>query len=336
MPQVAVVILNYNGREHLKSYLPSVVRYSTPHEIIVADNASTDDSIHFLKENYPDIRLIELKENTGYTGGYNRALEQIESDYAILLNSDIEVTDNWINPIINQMESDKSIAAAQPKILSWKEKGKFEYAGASGGFIDKLGYPFCRGRIFDAIENDEHQYDDAREIFWASGACMFVRTSAFKDAGGLDEEYFAHMEEIDLCWRFRHQGLKAMVFPESTVYHLGGGTLDYGNPRKTYLNFRNNLFTLYKNLPAGELGMVFIARFILDFVAIFQFAFKGKTEAAQKVFQAWGAFMSARKRLKERRKQIQPSAEFPSTVYTGSIVVEHFIRHKKRFKDIQI
>ncbi|MCB0509691.1 MAG: glycosyltransferase family 2 protein, partial [Bacteroidetes bacterium] len=249
MKRVAIVILNWNGKHWLEKFLASVLTYSDPSfcDVIVADNASTDNSLEFLKENFPDVQTIVFEKNHGFTGGYNRALKSLEHEYFVLLNSDIEVSKNWIEPIIRLMDGDKLIAACQPKILDYNKRDYFEYAGASGGYIDFLGYPFCRGRIFDALEKDEGQYDDAKRVFWASGACLFVRSEVYKKLGGLDEYFFAHMEEIDLCWRMQNEGYHVWVEPLSKVYHVGGGTLQSDSPKKTYLNFRNNLFLILKN-----------------------------------------------------------------------------------------
>jgi len=269
--KTAVVILNWNGKDWLKKFLPTVLRYSTDATIFVADNGSTDDSKSFLTQEFPTVKVIKNKENLGFAGGYNKVLSQINAEYYVLLNSDVEVTEGWISPIIKLMDSDKNIAACQPKLLDYNNKGKFEYSGASGGFIDNLGYPFCRGRVFDSLEEDKGQYNDAIEIFWATGACLFIRESHFWEAGGLDEDFFAHQEEIDLCWRLKNKGYKIMVVPKSVVYHVGGGTLSVGSPFKTHLNLRNNLFMLFKNLPIAFLFIVIPIRLLLDGVAALTF-----------------------------------------------------------------
>jgi hypothetical protein len=237
----------------------------------VADNASRDDSVDFVKSNFPSVKIIINASNGGYAKGYNDALKQIDAEYFVLINSDIEVTEDWLSPIINLMDSNKKIAACQPKLLDYKKRNTFEYAGASGGFIDNLGYPFCRGRIFDDIEQDNGQYNDAIEVFWATGACLFVRASHYNVVGGLDEDFFAHQEEIDLCWRLKNKGYKVMVEPKSVVFHVGGGTLNSGSPFKTHLNFRNNLFMLFKNLPSSYLFTTIPTRLVLDGVAAFTF-----------------------------------------------------------------
>jgi GT2 family glycosyltransferase len=264
--QIAVVILNWNGEKLFDTFLPSVLQNSATEniEIIVADNASSDHSVEHIRKNYPSVKIISLESNYGFAEGYNQTLKKLKADYFVLLNSDVKVTPNWIESCIAIFEADKTIAAVQPKILSYNEPENFEYAGAGGGFIDKFGYPFCRGRILNRIERDSGQYNHKSPIFWASGACMFVRAEAFKTAGGFDGDFWAHMEEIDLCWRMKSRGYKIVYQPESVVYHLGGGTLSYGSPRKIYLNFRNNLFMLFKNLPKHQFKRIFLARMILD------------------------------------------------------------------------
>ena len=269
--KIAVVILNWNGKKWLKKFLPYLLKNSNTATIFVADNASSDDSVTFLQKEFPSVNIIINSINGGYSKGYNDALKQIESEYYVLLNSDIEVTEGWLDPIINLMDNDKSIAACQPKILDYKNKEKFEYAGASGGFIDNLGYPFCRGRIFNELELDKGQYDNSTEVFWATGACLIVRAEYFNKIGGLDEDFFAHQEEIDLCWRLKNNGYKIMVEPKSVVYHVGGGTLKVGSPLKTKLNFRNNLYMLFKNLHISELIITIPIRLILDGIAALTF-----------------------------------------------------------------
>ena len=247
MSKVTIALLNYNGKTHLENYLPSVVQHSVGHDIVVIDNGSTDGSIEFLKTNFPQVRTIAFTENYGFCGGYNKALKDLDTELVVLLNTDVQVSAGWIAPIAELMDNDSQIAAVQPKILDLKKQTHFEYAGAAGGYLDVLGYPFCRGRIFHTIEKDEQQYETTQDVFWASGAALFVRRSAYIKAGGLDEDFFAHMEEIDLCWRFWNLGYTVKACPQSTVYHLGGGTLDKSSPRKTYLNFRNGLSILIKN-----------------------------------------------------------------------------------------
>ena len=264
---IAVVILNWNGKKWLEKFLPTVIEKSSMANIYIADNASTDDSISLIENNFPTVKIIQNQLNEGYAKGYNDALKDLKEKYFVLLNSDIEVTNNWIEPIINLMEENPNISACQPKILDYNNKDSFEYAGASGGYIDNLGYPFTRGRIFDSIESDNNQYDDVKEIFWASGACFFVRADHFNEVNGFDNDFFAHQEEIDLCWRLKIKGYQIMVHPCSVVYHVGGGTLDDSSPFKTYLNFRNNLFMLTKNLNFFSLLITLYFRLPLDGIA---------------------------------------------------------------------
>ena len=274
--KTAVVVLNWNGKAWLEKFLPSLVKYSQEATVFVVDNASTDNSVAFVKENFPAVKIIINAFNGGYAKGYNDALKQIDAEYFVLINSDIEVTNGWLSPIITLMDSDKNIAACQPKLLDYNKRNTFEYAGASGGFMDNLGYPFCRGRIFDSLEEDKGQYNDLIEIFWATGACIFVRADAFWEIGGFDADFFAHQEEIDLCWRMKNKGYKIMVEPKSVVYHVGGGTLNAGSPFKTHLNFRNNLFMLFKNLPTSSLFTTIPMRLVLDGVAALTFLNKEK------------------------------------------------------------
>ncbi len=331
--KVAVVILNWNGKGFLEQFLPSVIKYSKDDaEVVVADNGSTDNSIAFLKESFPEISTIELPENKGFTGGYNTALKQVDADYYVLLNSDIEVTPNWIKPIIQLMQEDEEIAACQPKILAFKEKERFEYAGAAGGYIDWLGYPFCRGRVFEETEIDKGQYDDTREVFWATGACMFVRSKVFNELGGFDEHFFAHMEEIDLCWRMKNMGHKVYYSPNSIVYHVGGGTLGKENPQKTFLNFRNNLYLLLKNLPLEQLVFVLLLRFLLDGIAMIRFLTQGNAKSTIAVIRAY--LEVAINTLRVGRGNDTPPSQKLKGVYQNSIVIEHFIHKKKKFSEL--
>ncbi len=288
MYKVSVVILNWNGENFLKLFLPYLIKYtSVPEvELVVADNASIDGSVQLLKSAFPQIRIIQLDKNYGFAGGYNKALQQIESQYFVLLNSDVEVTQNWLLPIIDFMDKNANVGACMPKILSFYQRTHFEHAGASGGFIDKYGFPFCRGRIFNEVEEDFGQYDDITQIFWATGACMFVRSSALIKAGGLDDRFFAHMEEIDLCWRMQWNDFKIMVYPKSYVYHVGGGALPKENPRKTYLNFRNNLFLIYKNMPDDQLFRLLFIRMCIDSIAAIQYLLKLKPQFFWAVLKA--------------------------------------------------
>ena len=333
MTKVAVVILNYNGRKFLKEFLPIVIeRSGKDAEIWVADNQSTDDSVDLMKEHFPDVKLIVNDENGGFAKGYNDALSKIEAEYYVLLNSDIEVTDNWIQPVIELMDSDSNIAACQPKIRAYHDKPKFEYAGASGGHLDKFGYPFCRGRVFQVLEEDNGQYDDPVEVFWATGACMFVRAETYHKQGGLDADFFAHMEEIDFCWRLKNNDYKVMVCPSSVVYHIGGGTLPKSSARKTYLNFRNNFSLLYKNLPSDKLFKVFVLRLFLDGMAGIKFLAEGHFQDFLAVFKAhfyfygnWGRLSKKRKKLKQKRVP---------HMYRGNIALEHYLKGVKHFSDL--
>lgn len=344
LPKVSVVILNYNGLEYLKKFLPSVLESNYENmEVIVADNGSTDTSIGFLKTEYSHIRVIDLEENHGFAGGYNLALEKIDSEYFVLLNSDIQVTKNWIFPIIELMERDKTIGACQPKVLSYHKKEFFEYAGASGGWIDWLGYPFCRGRIFDKVEKDNGQYNSTSEIFWASGAAYFVRAKLFKALGGFDADYFAHAEEIDLSWRIKRAGFKIMVRPRSVVYHVGGGTLDYLNPRKTYLNFRNTLFSILKNEPKRKLFWLIPTRLILDGVAGGLFLVQGKFAHIKSIIQAHGSFYGSFFKMWKKRKlynemiQKISISNMPNLegVYRGSMVWQYYVKQVRFFKNLK-
>ena len=335
MPKVAVVILNYNGKRFLEQFLPNVLENTNRElaEIIVADNASTDDSVAFMRSHYPDIRLIENESNGGFATGYNLALRQIEAKYFVLLNSDIEVAPHWIEPIVEMMDADESIAACQPKILSYHDKTKFEYAGSCGGFIDKYGYPFCRGRIFQNLETDECQYDTPMEVFWATGACMFVRAELFLKHGGLDDSFFAHMEEIDFCWRMKNLGYSVFCCPQSKVYHIGGGTLPKNSPHKTYLNFRNNLSLLVKNLPDNKMHRVIIYRIFLDWIAAFKFLFEGCVGDFKAVFQAHIDFYRRLGALREKRSQLQHHQV--SCIYQRNIVFDGMLFGKKKFSDLK-
>ncbi len=323
MTKVAVVILNFNGRDFLEKFLPSVVEYSAEYEIFVADNASTDDSVAFLENNFPNIRLIQLPDNQGFAGGYNVALEQISAEYYVLLNSDVEVTYNWVQPIIDLMDTNRLIAACQPKIKSFQQKNHFEYAGAAGGYIDWLGYPFCRGRIFDFFEEDLGQYNDTKEVFWATGACMFVRASVFHQLGGFDANFFAHMEEIDLCWRMKNAGNQIFYCSDSTVFHVGGGTLHKSNPRKTFLNYRNGLAMLYKNLPANKLISTLFIRLILDGISGIKLLLDGSFADFWAVIKAHFAFYGMISKLKRN----QPKEV--SQIYQKIIVWENFFKKEK-------
>ena len=334
IPEVAVVILNWNGKAYLQKFLPFVLASGYPKlRIIVADNASADDSVAFVRSQFPQVELILNKENFGFAGGYNAALEHVEADYFVLLNSDVEVTPGWITPVIQMMESDPHIAAAQPKLKDYARRQCFEYAGAAGGFIDQFGYPFCRGRIFDQVEEDSGQYDVPGEIFWASGAALFIKRTCWLEAGGFDADFFAHMEEIDLCWRLKNLGYKIMYYPISTVYHIGGGTLQAENPYKTYLNFRNNLFMLQKNLPLGQAVLTLFIRFWLDFISLLKFLADGKVKHARAINKAHVAFFAS---FGTNRKKRPASFKMfnPAGLVRKSIVWQFFGKGKKRFSDI--
>jgi GT2 family glycosyltransferase len=335
MPSVAVVILNWNGRKFLEQFLPSVMASVYGNiNVVVADNASTDDSVSFLKTTYPQIRIIENPSNEGFAKGYNSALQKVESDYYILLNSDVEVTPNWIKPVIDLMESDVAIAVCQPKLLAYHNKAQFEYAGACGGWLDNLGYPFARGRVFDNCEMDNGQYDNAEECFWASGAAMFVKAKAYHEAGGLDEFFFAHQEEIDLCWRLQLAGYKVMAQPASVVYHVGGGTLPKGNKRKTFLNFRNNLIMLAKNLSFGIAIWKIPFRMWLDIVSALRGLFSGDGGYFTAVIKAHWHFIGWLLFKKRRSVFAVKRNGNVSGWYKGSVAWAHFIRKQKTFSEI--
>ncbi len=331
----AVVILNWNGKKMLERFLPSVTLQSTGDtEVIIADNGSTDDSLAFVREHYPQLRIIELDKNYGFAGGYNRALEQVEADYYVLLNDDVEVTPNWIEPVIAQMEQHPQTAICQPKLLMYDQRDTFEYAGGAGGFIDKYGYPFCRGRMFTTLEQDRGQYDDPCPIFWASGAAMFVRSSVWKELGGLDDDFFAHMEEIDFCWRAKNAGYEVEYCPHSVVYHVGGGTLPKSNPHKTYLNFRNNMALLYKNLPQSRLAWVMVCRVVLDYVAAFKFLMERKPKEFSAVVQAHRAFYKWMPRLKVKRLRRQQQLPV-SCIHPRLILVDYYLLRHHLFSQLQ-
>lgn len=332
-PDVCVVILNWNGRVFLEQFLP-IVKVNTPGwvSLVVADNGSADDSLDYLKEFHADVKILEWKENLGFAGGYNAALRQLNAGYFVLLNSDIEVTPGWIEPVIRLMENDHDIAACQPKILSYHDRSLFEHAGASGGFLDKYGYPFCRGRIFNTLEHDSGQYDDVREVFWATGACLFVRADAFRAVGGFDERFFAHMEEIDMCWRLQNAGYKIMVCPESAVYHVGGGTLPASNPHKTYLNFRNSLWMLAKNLPARKFYPTMIIRVGLDKLAGIRFFLQGHYKDCLAICRAYRDFCKQFRSMRNSGKN--RSKTLPLLLNKRSIVFQYYLSGKKRYFEL--
>lgn len=335
---VAVVILNWNGRDMLAKYLPSVVEFSSLPgvEIVVADNGSTDDSLDYLSEKFPMVRQIVLPENYGFAEGYNRALRQIDADYFVLLNSDVEVTANWLSPLYNYLEAHEEVTACQPKIRSVVNPEYFEHAGAAGGFLDKYAYPFCRGRIFSEVEKDEGQYDTVKEVFWATGACLFIRAKDYFDAGGLDGTFFAHMEEIDLCWRLRSRGKQIICHPESVVYHYGGGTLNVDSPRKTFLNFRNNLLMIYKNQSEKTLFKILFVRFFLDLLAAMMFLVKMDWENFKSVLKAIVEFYCIKAKYKAKREE-NLSLQIEQNVverWNGSIVWAFYAKKVKKFSDL--
>ena len=301
----AVIILNWNGCDMIRKFLPSVISNTPEAEIVVADNGSTDDSLKLLSEEFPTVKVLAFSENYGFAEGYNRAIEAVQNEYVVLLNSDVEVTENWLAPMLGYMSAHPEVAACQPKLLSYIDRQKFEYAGAAGGYLDKYGYPFCRGRIFGTLESDTGQYDDIADIHWATGACFLVRRDIYIDCGGLDSRFFAHNEEIDLCWRMRLYGYRVVCLPDSVVYHLGGGTLPQGNPRKTFLNFRNNLLMLYKNLPESSLGNVMRWRCLLDYIAALQSLLTGNIADAKAIVRARQEYSRWRKEYQPVRDSIQ-------------------------------
>jgi len=332
--KTAIVILNWNGKQLLEKFLPSILKYSNlpTTEIVVADNASTDNSISFLQENYPQIKIIKNKQNGGFAKGYNDALKNIDSDVFCLLNSDVEVTENWLKPVISVFENEPETAIIQPKILDYKNKLKFEYAGAAGGFIDKYGYPFCRGRIFNDIENDHSQFNDIKEIFWASGACFFIRSKVFFELNGFDEDYFAHQEEIDLCWRSKNLHKTIKLVGNSTVYHVGGATLSETNPKKTFLNFRNSLFSLVKNLPKKSLFPIIFTRLVLDGIAGIKFMLELKPKHTFAILKAHFSFYKNLSKMIKKRTKVSKNRNY---YFVKSAVWNYYVLNKKKFNDFK-
>ncbi|WP_298345693.1 glycosyltransferase family 2 protein [uncultured Algibacter sp.] len=328
--KVAIVILNWNGKKLLEQFLPFVIEHSKEAAIYVADNASTDDSVNYIKTTFPTITIVQNKENGGYAKGYNDALKNIEADVFCLLNSDVEVTPNWLTPVIKTFKTQDSTAIIQPKILDYHNKMYFEYAGAAGGFIDKYAYPYCRGRIFNTLEKDQGQYNDTSEIFWASGACLFIRAKLFRALNGFDESFFAHMEEIDLCWRAKNNGYHIKYVGASTVYHVGGATLKNTNPKKTFLNFRNSLFTLTKNANGFILGKVFI-RLILDGIAALKFLLEFKPKHTLAILKAHFSYYSHLNRLLNQRKVLKSKIKY---YQRASIVFDYFVNKKTNYKSL--
>ena len=329
--KVAVVILNWNGKDLLEKFLPSVVRFSSEATVYVVDNASSDDSIVYVSEFFPSVKIIQNKVNGGYAKGYNDALKNISEDIFVLLNSDVEVTKNWLPPILSEFEKDASVVAAQPKVLDYKNNEYFEYAGAAGGFIDKYGYPYCRGRVFNTLEKDMGQYNDVSQIFWASGACLFVKAKAFWQAGGLDEDYFAHQEEIDLCWRLQAKGGKILYVGASEVYHVGGATLATLNPKKTFYNFRNSLLNLLKNAAGTKAFTALFVRMLLDGLAAFQFLFQGKPKHFFAIIKAHFSFYKLLPKFIKKREVFSSTLKYHTI---KSIVFQYFILKKEHFNKL--
>ena len=336
--KIAIVILNWNGRKLFETYLPSVIRnsYAENVELFVADNGSTDNSIQLLNQKFPEVKIIDLKKNYGFAEGYNRALQKLEADYFVLLNSDVEVTPGWIERVMQLFDTNSKIAAVQPKILSYENPHRFEYAGAAGGFIDRFGYPFCRGRILNKMEADTGQYNEATSIFWASGACMFIKAEVFREVGGFDSDFWAHMEEIDLCWRLKSEGYEIWYQPESVVFHLGGGTLSYGSPQKIYFNFRNNLFMLFKNLTQNKFKRIFLARLILDCIAAGKFLIGFQFCGFWAVVKAHAAFYSNFSVLIKKRKETQKLIVVKEhrEIYRKNIMWKFFLQRKRKFSEL--
>ena len=338
MHKTSIIILNWNGLGFLKMFLGIVIKNSINEETVVyvADNGSTDGSPEWIAENFNEIKLIRLDKNYGFAGGYNLAINQINSKYVVLLNSDIEVTQNWLHPLVSFMDNNPDVASCQPKILSYNQKDHFEHAGAAGCFIDKYGFPFCRGRIINKVEKDTGQYDSQINVFWSSGACMIVRSEAWKKCGGFDTDFFAHMEEVDLCWRFHKAGYRVCFLPDSVIYHVGGGTLPYSSPLKTYLNFRNSLFLLYKNLPDNKLYKVLFIRRILDVLAAIYFLLQGNFRSVRAVWKAHIDFYRVIAELKEKRKSVKKLVvnNTNESVLNKSIVFEFYVKGNKTYKSL--
>ncbi len=331
--KTAIVILNWNGKKLLEQFLPSVIEFSSKEaEVYVADNASTDDSIEFIKQHYPSVKIVQNTTNGGYAKGYNDALQHIDTDIYCLVNSDIEVTQNWLTPVLKTFKEEENTAIIQPKILDFKDKTKFEYAGAAGGFIDAFGYPYCRGRLFETLETDQSQFNDTADIFWASGACFFIRSTVFQELQGFDEDYFAHQEEIDLCWRTQNKGFDIKYVSTSTVYHVGGATLENINPRKTYLNFRNSLLTLLKNVPTRTVALVIFSRLILDGIAGVKFLFELKPLHTWAIVKAHFSFYKNFFKFLKKRKQLDKKKNY--FLHT-SVIWQYFALGRKKFEELK-
>lgn len=337
MKQTAVVILNYNGAGMLRRFLPSVIEYSHEASIYVADNGSSDESCDVVRNEFPAVKLMVLDHNYGFAEGYNRALAQVDEEYAVLLNSDVEVTRGWLSPMTQFLDSNPEVAACQPKLLSFKQKDFFEYAGAAGGFIDKWGYTFCRGRIFNTVERDSGQYDDTTDVFWATGAALMIRNEVYKNNGGLDGRFFAHMEEIDLCWRLRSRGYRIACVPQSHVYHVGGATLKKENPQKTYLNFRNNLLMIYKNAPDCQLKKIMLFRKVFDNVAALKFLASGDYAAFKAVRKARRDFKAMRAGYDKARAEnmkLAVTTRIPE-VLESSILYKYYLGFKHTYSSLK-
>ncbi len=335
MTKVAVALLNWNGEKILPTFLPSVVHNTSNADIYIIDNASTDGSLDYVAKNFPQVKIINLEQNYGFAGGYNKGLERIKAEYFVLLNTDVKVTPGWTEKIIQFMDAHPKIAAVQPKILSFREPEKFEYAGAAGGFIDKWGYPLARGRVLNVVEQDKGQYNDITPVFWASGAAMFIRACDFFKVGGFDEDFFAHMEEIDLCWRLKNMGKQIYVYPNATVFHLGGGTLEYNNPRKIYFNFRNSLYMLVKNMPVGKAFPLIFWRMVLDGIAALNFLTAGPRQGFIQVLRAHLHFYKNLKTFIKKRRKLKKNNKFdyPEIIHK-SIIWQFYVKKKHFFSQI--
>ncbi|NVK64642.1 MAG: glycosyltransferase family 2 protein [Flavobacteriales bacterium] len=332
--ETAIVILNWNGKSFLERFLPSVIRTANGAQVIVADNASTDDSVSYLKANFPEIHIIQNSSNGGFAKGYNEALKQVDAEYYVLLNSDIEPEENWLQPLLEVMK-DETVAGCQPKVLAYNQKTHFEHAGASGGFMDINYFPFCRGRILTSVEEDQGQYDGQHEIFWATGACLMIRANCFHEVEGFDEDFFAHMEEIDLCWRLKRKNYRFLVEPKSIVYHVGGGTLPYNSPRKTFLNFRNSLFMLTKN-HQGVLFPKLVWRMVIDGVAAISFLAKGEFKQFGAVFKAHGAFYRKLGSFLKKRKALKKSSSTfnQAGLFRGNLLWNYYVKGVKKYSNL--
>jgi len=338
MTKTAIIILNWNGLKYLRMFLGTVLRYSAGEDttVYVADNGSTDGSADWVADNFKDVVLLRFDRNWGFAGGYNRAVEQVSAEYIVLINTDIEVTHGWLPPLVDYMDANRDTAACQPKIRSYNKKEYFEHAGAAGGFIDKYGYPFCRGRILNIAEKDEGQYNDQADIFWSSGACMIVRTGTWKECGGFDADFFAHMEEIDLCWRFSKAGYRTVFIPDSTVYHIGGGSLDYDSPFKIFLNFRNSLYMLYKNLPDDRFRSTLLIRKIMDGLAAIMFLAGGRFSYFRAVFKAHISYYKALGELRKKRAAVRSIGDGRAgkLILNKSVVFEFYVKGNRTFNSL--